>query len=474
MKRWDLPPITLDRRLSQTLQEQIYRTLRQSILEGKWSMREPLPSSRELASQWNVSRNTVLAAYDRLLGEGYLETRPRSGIFVCDSFHESPHPHVTRTVTRRKPPTIKDQERKLHGPMPFHPSQPDVRLFPFDQWNRCRTRALRAGGVGLLDYQSRFTLGLPSLRHQIAEYLNHSRGVSCDWQQVVITSGSQHALFMLGQLLLQPGDSVLMEDPGYPGAQRAFAQQGAKLLPMRIDDQGCIPPKRSSAARLIYTTPSRQYPTGATMSVARRLEMLALSKQLSAWLIEDDYDSEFRYSQPPLPSLHGLDKHGCVLYVGSMSKVLFPSLRIGYVVLPHELLDSFEQLRRTVDDHGPLIDQATLAEFLEAGAFYRHIRRCRKRYGERLDAFLDSVNKHCIPLEFPFTDGGMNQTGRFAEQAIDDAQFSRRLATVGLRVPALSSCGTRSSQRGLIFGFTAFEPTALRSAVALLARQFPT
>ncbi|MFZ4470935.1 MAG: PLP-dependent aminotransferase family protein, partial [Pirellula sp.] len=224
------------------------------------------------------------------------------------------------------------------------------------------------------------------------------------------------------------------------------------------------------AARLIYTTPSRQYPTGATMSVTRRLDVLRAAKRLDAWLIEDDYDSEFRYSRPPLPSLHSLDENHRVLYVGSMSKVLFPSLRIGYVVLPQRLLDSFEQLRRTVDDHGPLIDQATLAEFMEVGAYYRHIRRCRKRYSERLDAFQCSVEKHRIPLIFPFTDGGMNQTGRFLDQSVDDEQISQVLAGLGLRVPSLKSCSLRQRTSGLIFGFTAFEPAAIRSAVSNMAR----
>ncbi len=192
---------------------------------------------------------------------------------------------------------------------------------------------------------------------------------------------------------------------------------------MQVDQDGCVPPKRGLSATLIYTTPSRQYPTGATMSVARRLELLSLARRQSAWLIEDDYDSEFRYSRPPLPSLHSLDEHGQVLYVGSMSKVLFPSLRIGYVVLPHKLLDAFEQLRRTIDDHGPLQDQATLAEFMESGGFFRHIRRCRKQYAERLDVFLSSMAKQQIPLQFPFIDGGMNQTGRLSARTLMTSRY---------------------------------------------------
>ncbi len=302
MKRADLLTIPLDRRSAQTLQQQLYEALRKWMLDGKWPVGEPLPSSRELAAQSNISRNTVLVVYDRLLGEGYLETKPRSGIFINPALVTK---HATPTGNKLQLQDafgIKDQERRLRGPIPFHPSQPDVRLFPIERWNRCRTRALRTQGVGLLDYQSRFTLGLPKLRHQIASYLRQSRGVRCDWQQVAITNGSQHALFMLAQLLLKANDSVLMEDPGYPGAQRAFAAAKARLVCMRVDADGCVPPKQSLRAKLIYTTPSRQYPTGATMSVARRLEMLQLARRMSAWLIEDDYDSEFRYSRPPLPS----------------------------------------------------------------------------------------------------------------------------------------------------------------------------
>ncbi len=249
MKRTDLLAIPIDRRSSQTLQAQVYQTLRQLILESRWPSERPLPSSRELASQWNISRNTVLAAYDRLLGEGYLETQPRSGIFISTTLETSRQPQRQRAPSDSAAPTAKDQERRLRGPVPFHPSQPDVRLFPLEQWNRCRTRALRTIGTGCLDYQSRFTLGLPTLRHKIAQYLNHSRGVRCDWQQVAITSGSQHALFMLGQLLLKKGDKVLIEDPGYPGAQRAFSLKpepnfclckSIKMVAYR-PNAGCLP-----------------------------------------------------------------------------------------------------------------------------------------------------------------------------------------------------------------------------------------
>lgn len=472
MKRLSLPPITLNRHAKRSLQEQIYQALRGQLLAAHWNSQEPLPSSRELAAEWNISRNTVLAVYDRLLGEGYLETRPRSGIYISSALEQSTQATKERSPLIDKAPSARDQEKRLRGPVPFHPSQPDVRLFPIDQWNRCRTHALRSQGHGLLDYQSRFTLGLPTLRYQIAEYLNHSRGVRCNWQQVAITSGSQHALFMLGQLLLKPNDPVLMEDPGYPGARRAFEHQRAMLIPMSIDEHGCIPPTRTKNAKLIYTTPSRQYPTGATMSVARRLDMLSVARKLSAWLIEDDYDSEFRYSRPPLPSLHSLDQQGSVLYVGSMSKVLFPSLRIGYVVLPFQLLEPFEQFRRTIDDHGPLIDQATLAEFMARGIFFRHIRRCRKRYAERLDVFLNSMARHRIPLEFPYIDGGMNQTGRPLSPSANAERLSCQLSELGLRVPSLKECSIRQPQPGLIFGFTAFEPTAIRNAVKSLANIF--
>jgi GntR family transcriptional regulator/MocR family aminotransferase len=312
-------------------------------------------------------------------------------------------------------------------------------------------------------------MGLKELRQSLAAYLRDSRGVECDWRQVAITSGSQQALYILGQLLLDAGDRVLIEDPGYPGARNAWLQRGATLEP--VDEQGLVTPQTLGGIKptIIYCTPSRQFPTGARLPVSRRLAWLDFARRTSAWLVEDDYDSEYRYSRPPMPSLHSLDSAGRVMYVGSMSKVLFPSLRIGYGVLPPALVDRFAALRSVVDDHGPLVDQATLAAFIDDGAFYTHARRSRRAYGERQHVFLEAARRTGLPLTFSHTDGGMNLLGNLPA-GTDDGRVSRRLEKAGFDVPALSAYALQRPACGLVFGYTAFEPTALRREVSRLAR----
>lgn len=246
----------------------------------------------------------------------------------------------------------------------------------------------------------------------------------------------------------------------------AMQQAGAIIKTMPVDEQGVIPPTCPKRTKLIHITPSRQFPTGACLPVARRLEILRATVEAHAWLIEDDYDSEFRYSRPPLPSLTSLDTSGRVIYMGSMSKVLFPSLRIGYLVLPETLLPGFEALRWSVDDHGPLIDQATLAEFLSSGAFYSHIRRCRKSYAAKLDVFQHATSKHAWPMTFPFTDGGMNLSGYFDDPHVDADRVSEALSEEGLDIPSLSKFSLRKPRPGLVFGFTAFDHETIQQSVA--------
>lgn len=476
-------PIHIDRRRSESLQSQVYVDLRNRIRNGEIAAGKLLPSSRELSSDLGVSRNTVIAAYDRLLGEGYLETRPRSGIYVSQGA-VAPRMLETSSKNRHTPSAADPTSAKFlfREPTPFRPSQPDVRLFPLPVWNRMRGQAFKNHGSALLHYQSGCALGLPILRQAIAQYLQESRGVRCDWSQIVITGGSQHALFLLSQLLVNKGDNVYVESPGYPGAVKAFEYAGGKIKYMNVDHDGVVIPKPEGkkgqfAAKVIYTTPSRQFPTGACLPIARRNELLAFMRTTGAWLIEDDYDSEFRYSRPPLPSLHSLDTSHRVIYVGSMSKVLYPSLRIGYLVLPEKWVKPFETLRLMVDDHGPLIDQATLARFITAGEFYRHLRRCKKIYSQRLDAFLSSASKHQLPIHFPFSDGGMNQCGFITDTRTSTLRLGRALADEGLDIPSLASfCGTDSQSLncppGLVFGFSAFDIKTIESSMAKVIKAF--
>jgi GntR family transcriptional regulator / MocR family aminotransferase len=410
----------------------------------------------------------VVQAYDRLIGEGYLEASARRGLYVSEllegkNLSKAPSANMPCPMPRY----FEADSECVNSPVPFRPCQPDVRLFPLRLWNRARTEALRRHGASLLQYQSHQPLGLPALRRSLASYLEGSRGVRCDWQQIAITAGSQQALFLLAHLLLKPGDPAAMEDPGYLGARLAWQHIRADIHPIQVDSAGMkLDSQRDFSPKLVYTTPSRQFPIGSCLSLPRRLELVEFAARKKAWVVEDDYDSEFRYSRAPLPSLHSLDSSQRVIYVGSTSKALFPSLRIGYAVLPIALVEKFAKLRATVDEHGPLIDQGTLAEFIENGAFYRHIRRSRREYALRLEVFLDSATKFDLPVSFPYTDGGMNLAG-FLTSAAGDAECSRSLEKKGLEVPALSRYSLRATSPGLLFGFTAFEPNTIRKSVLL-------
>jgi GntR family transcriptional regulator/MocR family aminotransferase len=291
---------------------------------------------------------------------------------------------------------------------------------------------------------------------------------------VAITNGSQQALFLLAQLLLKPGSHVLMEDPGYPGARNAWSHAGATIEPAKIDADGIeLPVRPHPKMSLIYVTPSHQFPMGACMSLARRLALLEMARSSGAWIVEDDYDAEFRYTSPPLPSLQGLDEERKVIYIGSFSKTLFPGLRIGYVVLPPELVSRFAALKSIMDDFSPLIDQATLAVFIESGAFYAHLRRCRRHYAERQCFFLEQVKRFGLPLDFPVSGRGMNLAGLLPE-GTDDVALSTRLQAAGLDIPSLASYATRTVAPGLLFGLAAFDHPQIQAAIEKMAGAFDT
>lgn len=470
-----LAGLWLDRSSRTTLQEQLAIRLKELIQSGALASGDELPSTRDVATGLNVSRNTAVNAYDRLVSEGYLESIPRSGVFVSSSITLSPHstrPVRLKDESPRLPALAPAARAPLGSPSPFRPSQPDVSLFPLLVWNRLRSRALKVEGRSLLHYQASCIAGFPALRQNVAAYLRDSRGVRCDWRQVVITSGSQQALYLLATLLLGPRRKAYVEDPGYVEARLAFQRTGAKIVAGPVDEQGLrLPARGGKDISLVYTTPSRQFPTGVSLSLARRIALIDYAGRNAAWVVEDDYDSELRYGAPPLPSLQSLDGSGRVIYVGTFSKLLFPSLRLGYVVVPEPLLDSFLEVKHLIDDHLPLVDQATLALFLESGAFYSHIRRCRRAYAERHALFLRLFAEAGLDIEFPRTDGGMNLAG-FLAPGRDDGALSRRLAGAGFDIPPLSRYAIHAKRPGLLFGFTAFTPAVIRSAVGRLRRVF--
>lgn len=459
--------ITIDRNDSRSIQTQLTGHLKRMIQSGELQAGERLPSTREFARDLLVSRNTVVAAYEMLVGEGYLDSELRS------AFRVNQATQAFQTVPLRgQSVSLREADPSTPAmPVPFRPTQPDVKLFPLAIWNRHRNRVLKEGNC-LLQYQSRFSIGLDELRQNVAEYLRDSRGVRCNWEEVAITNGSQQALFLLAHLLLSKEHSVYMEDPGYPGARNAWLNAGATIVPAKIDGEGIqLPRDEAMHASLIYVTPSHQFPTGTCMSLARRLALLKTAREANAWIVEDDYDAEFRYTSAPQPSLQSLDEQRRVIYIGSFSKTMFPGLRIGFVVLPPTLVKSFTSLKSIADDYSPLIDQATLAAFLESGSYYAHLRRCRKHYAERQSIFLDLVAKRRLPLRFPVVGRGMNLAGMLPE-GMNDREVSRKLHAVGLDVPPLSRYAIGPVAPGLLFGLAGFEKHAIQRGVAKMARVF--
>ncbi len=459
--------LILNRSDDRSIQAQLSGQFKKLIQSGELEAGERLPSTRELAHELAISRNTVVAAYETLQAEGYVEATLRRG-FTVNKATQAFRTMTLRARERREP----ERTRALPAmPVPFRPTQPDVNLFPLPIWNRHRTRVLRRG-ASLLQYQSRFPVGLDELRSSVADYLRDSRGVRCAWHQVAITNGSQQALFLLAHLLLRPGLRVMMEEPGYPGARNAWSHAGATIVPAPVDEEGIrLAEDEKLDATLIYVTPSHQFPLGACMSLGRRLSLLQAANTAGAWIVEDDYDAEFRYTSLPQPSLQSLDEHSRVIYVGSFSKTLCPGLRLGYVVLPPALQEPFAALKSTVDDYSPLVDQATLAAFLDSGGFYAHLRRCRRRYAERQTFFLEQIERRKLPLKFPVTGRGMNLAGMLPED-MNDERLSRRLLAVGLDVPPLSRYAMLPIQPGLLFGLAAFELKQIRDGVGRMARVF--
>lgn len=403
--------ITLDSNSPLPLHQQLYEELRQAILSGRLLPGGRIPSTRSLAKSLSISRTTVTQSYDQLLSEGYLETTVGSGTFVCtqlpdDLLHSTPilstgkitRPPVklskygaylieTDNLTRIAEPDI---------PLSFRYGRPAFNEFPLRLWRKLLSRYC-CSNLDWLDY-STDNLGYKPLREAIARYLSRSRAVNCLPDQVLIINGTQQALDLIMRLLIEPDDVIALEDPGYLSARLIFQTHGAKLLPIAVDESGLVVKDLANYSNaqicLVYVTPSHQFPTGAILSLPRRLELLTWAQQTGALIIEDDYDSEYRYGDRPIPALQGLDKSDSVLYVGTFSKVLFPSLRIGYLVLPKSLVLPFARAKWLSDRHLPLLEQQVLSDFIEEGHLERHIRKMRSLYDQRRQVLVKALNVH--------------------------------------------------------------------------------
>jgi GntR family transcriptional regulator / MocR family aminotransferase len=486
-----LTTISLDTTAKEPLFRQLYVAIRTAILSGQLGAGTQLPPTRDLAGQLGVSRQTILNAYDQLMAEGYLSGTVGKGTFVAQGLRRhSEQARIASPVPRRPLSTrgaafvAANTRLNIHDgrARAFRSGMPGIDLFPFDVWGRLEARRWRRH-----DHHFGYDdpAGYAPLRECLAAYLRTSRGVQCDASQVIITSGSQQALFLAAMLLLSPGDRAWVEDPGYRGVTAPLHAAQAAVCPVPVDSDGMqvsIGIERFPDARLAYVTPSHQLPLGVTMSLQRRLELLAWAASRQAWIVEDDYDSEYRYSGPPLASLQSLDRTGCVIYTGTLSKVLFPALRLGYLVAPVELVEAFVQAKALMDRGCPIVPQMTLADFIVEGHFSRHIKRTRDAYAERRASLLDSLDAMTGRMkgliDIGSADAGLHVAVGFCDGRNDQA-FSDTAWQHGLDVRPLSPyfatgnglSGQRPEPRsGLLLGFAAVPPRELRQGARLLEK----
>ena len=448
------------------LQEQLYRRIRAVIATRQLTPGEKLPSVRTLASELGVARGTVDATYARLAGEGYLLSRGPAGTIV------SPELQVDALPARAVRDTLQlaPEEESGAEPRPFQLGLPALDAFPRALWARLTARAAKRLSGSALAYPA--YAGLPDFREAIASYLAVSRGVRCHATQVVVTGGYQDALSLMARLLLQPGDGVWFEEPGYFLARHALETASAQVLPIPVDDQGLdveFAQEKAPRARLAVVTPAHQSVLGVALSLARRQKLLAWASETNAWIVEDDYDGEFHYIGRKLPALKSLDLADRVIYAGSFSKTLFPGLCLGYLVLPHSLIQQVIEAKRATAHGEPVLGQRVVADFLSDGHFGRHLKRMRGLYAARRDALASALrNAFGDRLEMTLRPGGMHLLTRFPD-AKDDVDLVRRALRHRLLPSALSAQYLgRTNDSGLMLSFTNIpEEQALSRAKAL-------
>ena len=441
------------------LSGEIYRQLRRAMLDGRLRPGDALPPTRELARRLGVARTTVTVAYDRLAAEGFLTSRVGAGTFVAE------HAGRARDVGRQRTPGVL-RGRTVWGSLPlllpfarpaeydFRTGVPDPHSFPHDTWRRLMARALRAEGSGVYGHPA----GLPALRQAIARHIGISRGVQASWEDVTVTGGTQQALDVISRALLEPGDRVAVEDPGYPPIRFLLQSLGMRVLGVPVDRQGLVVERLPRRTRMVYVTPSHHYPTGVTMDLARRRALLAWAAGNHVAIVEDDYDSEFRFSGRPIEPVQTLDTAGRVVYVGSFSKTLLPGLRLGFLVTPPALRDAVHKAKFVADWHSPTLGQAALARFLDDGGFARHLRRMNGVYrarhellvrtlhrelGEHLEVIPSAAGLHVAAVARSATS---TQIAEVARRAWDRSVAVQELGVMALRPPG---------PPGLLFGYGA-------------------
>ena len=460
----------------------LYEQLRMAILEGRLHPGSRLPATRDLAAAYRLSRVTIISAFEQLKSEGYVEGRTGSGTYVSKTLPDAllnvggtrdedrlPHKRIAlSSYAKRLRPF---RPRTVEPVRAFRANQAALDLFPTALWAQVAASRLRRASAKLLAGGE--TLGYRPLREAVAGYLNTSRGVKCTADQVLIVSGTQEGLDRTARLLLNPGDSAWMEEPGYPGAAAVLHAAGAKICRVPVDHEGLqleAGIRRWPSPRLVYVTPAHQFPLGVTMSLGRRLALLEWARKSGVLIFEDDYDSEYRYSGRPVPALQGLDRAGVVIFGGSFSAVMFPALRLGYLVVPPEMVDVFAAAQSVSTHHPPLLGQAVLCDFISEGHFARHIRRMREIYAERLGVLLKVAGEQLRGIvEISSVEAGLQTIGYLHAGLVADAVVEAA-AKRNIELKSLSQYYfARKPVNGIVLGFAAVEARELRRGVDELA-----
>ena len=466
-----LPPIALDARRKIPIYRQVYEWFRRSILDGQLRPGQRVPSTRSLAAELKVSRIPVSSAYEQLHAEGYFETFVGAGTCVARSIPDE----VLRAErselrkTSRKTGGFRSSRRISRGvglmreaPEPwlkylsaFRVSLPALEHFPAGVWWKLINRHSREQTRQLMAYGD--AAGYMPLREAIAEYAGAVRGVRCEASQILVTTGSQQGLQLSASVLLNAGERVWVEEPGFSGARQALLAAGARLVRVPVDEEGLNVAegvRRGRGARAAYITPSHQYPLGVTMSATRRMLLLNWAMRSGAWIIEDDYDSEYRFEERPIAALQGLDTDGRVVYVGTFSKVMFPALRLGYVIVPRDLAEAFATARGAADNFSSTLYQAVMTDFIREGYFARHIRRMRMLYMERRTVLVKAIREELGDrLEVIGAEAGMHLVA-LLRAGVSDVEISQKAEAMGISAMPLSSCYARAPRRGgLVLGY---------------------
>lgn len=444
------------------LQRQLIQRLKHAIFEGQLAAGAKLPSSRALAEELNISRNTVLVAYEQLSAEGYIVAdRQSTRVAQLSSYSRAAQTiegETTERVFSAEHLTHIVPSSCLYGDrvQPLTPGLPALNQFPIHLWRRALDTALHASLPAVLSYGD--PLGEPALRQAIAQHLGVSRGVRCDASQIVMTEGAQEALSLCVRLFTHPGDTVWLEDPGYRGARTAFYAGDLNLVPMRVDQDGIVVPSQAwlrDAPRLIQTTPSHQYPKGAVLSLTRRIDLIEQASRTGAWIIEDDYDSEFRHQGEPIAAMQGLFPEAPVLYIGTFSKTMFPALRLGFLILPKPIAARLTPLIGELLRGGHRLEQLAMAAFIESGQFARHLGRMRRLYRERQTALREALSAYFdVEHEVLGGNSGLHLTVRLPEELSDQA-IMKKARLGGMNPGALSAfaIAPQPDDNGLVIGY---------------------